>query len=90
MLGEEKKLEDIENYQENNMNKKGLYHKYNVQRADGKKEAYQDYFVLKLNSKNKYELDALEAYARSCRKDIPELALDLLEKVAYYRGKSGL
>ena len=80
-------------------NKKGLYNKYKVERTDGKFdgrvylgrgddpafETPADYFVLKLNSGNAYELDALEAYAKSCKKDLPLLAGDLFEKVLKYR-----
>ena len=73
---------------------KGLINKYEVRRVDGKNddnyyrgELYKkaDYFVLKLNSGNKYEIDALEAYAESCKDDLPLLSRDLFRKTLNYR-----
>ncbi len=84
------------------MNKKqGLYKKYRVERIDGKSDVHiilgrgddmpieilPDYFILKLNSGNPYEIDALETYALSCEKKLPMLAKDLFKKVIFYRKK---
>lgn len=83
----------------------GLFLKYRVERIDGKSDSrdlntrhpdqppiwdHPDYFVLKLNSGNKYEIDAIEAYAHSCQKDLPHLAADLLKKVIHYRKRFNL
>lgn len=73
---------------------KGLFNKYKIERVDGKNDGVNvgrghvepaDYFILKLNSGNKYEIEALEAYARSCKNDLPLLSRDLFEKAAHYR-----
>ncbi len=62
---------------------KGIHKKYEVTRTDGssKPGAKHDdcaYFVLDLNC-DEHALVALEAYAKSCRKDKPELAADIDE-----------
>lgn len=59
----------------------GLYGKYRVERNDGSSEPggkHEDcvYFVLDLDH-DKHARAALAAYAESCRKEYPMLALDL-------------
>lgn len=66
---------------------KGLYQKFTVTRTDGssrkgKKHARCEYFVLDLKH-DKFAVPALQAYARACRKEYPELSKDLLEKVDF-------
>lgn len=64
--------------------KRGLYGKFSViKRADGghrkgRKHEKCPYFVLDLEH-DKHAKAALKAYAKSCAKEYPELAKDLLE-----------
>lgn len=77
------------------MDKQTLYDKYTVTRNDGEDDygAYggrgeyppADYFILKLNSGYNYDLDALEAYAESCKNEMPKLSYELLKKVNFHR-----
>lgn len=62
---------------------RGLYRKYKVSRTDGSSRPGEqhdgcEYFVLDLEH-DKHAKAALRAYAKSCRKEFPELAKDLLE-----------
>ena len=64
----------------------GLYPKFAVTRTDGRdapgeKHHGADYFVLDL-SDDPHALPAIAAYAESCRVDYPQLADDLLRKIA--------
>lgn len=70
---------------------KGLYHKFIVTRTDGSsrkggKHEHCEYYVLDLNH-DKHAIPALEAYAASCRAEYPQLADDLLDKVAEIKGE---
>ena len=61
--------------------KKGLYEKYKVSRADGQSEPGRkhekcSYFVLDLNC-DPHAYAAILAYAESCRMRYPALAADL-------------
>lgn len=61
---------------------RGLYQKFRVERTDGKSEPGEKhhgckYFVLDLDH-DPHAMAALEAYARSCRKQYPKLAEDIL------------
>lgn len=61
--------------------KRGLYGKYSVERADGRSchgEKHEDcrYFVLDLVH-DKHAIPAILAYAKSCEADYPALAKDL-------------
>ena len=71
-------------------NKRGLYHKYNVYRADGREDPNAEYFVLRL--------DRNDVWGQSCRdamlylvsmppiqSSYPQLAADIKEKY----GKKG-
>lgn len=63
--------------------KRGLYGKYKVERNDGGsapggKHERCEYFVLDLEH-DKHAKAALKAYAESCKKEFPQLALDLLD-----------
>jgi hypothetical protein len=63
------------------MKKDGIYGKFIVTRTDGKSEKGGrhdgcSYFVLDLNH-DPHAKAAIEAYAQSCKKDLPELARDL-------------
>jgi hypothetical protein len=62
--------------------KQGVYRKYYVKRLRdrAKKHVNCEYFVLDLRH-DPHSKAALIAYAKSCKKDFPELASDLLEKV---------
>ena len=67
---------------------RGLYNKFRVSRLDrssqrGRKHHNCDYFVLDLNH-DPHAIAALKAYAKSCRKDYPELAADLDQKVVFH------
>jgi hypothetical protein len=69
--------------------KKGLLHKFNVQRVDGSdapggKHYGCEYFTLDLTH-DKHALAALSAYAKSCESEYPMLAADLRSKVAAKR-----
>lgn len=71
----------------------GVHHKYLVKRTDGKdapgqRHEHCAYFVLDLHC-DEHALAALKAYARSCKKDNPELAADLLEIVDAERPRCG-
>lgn len=71
---------------------KGLYHKFKVERTDGKSEPGKKhhgcfYFVLDVDH-DPHALAALRAYATSCRAEYPHLAKDL-ETVIVARLKSG-
>jgi hypothetical protein len=62
---------------------RGLYKKYDVKRTDGStdpggKHSRCPYFVLDLEH-DKHAKAAFRAYAKSCKKEFPELARDLLE-----------
>lgn len=64
-----------------NDQKRGLYQKYDVARADGSskpggKHENCDFFVLDLEH-DKHARAAIKAYAKSCAKEFPELAKDL-------------
>ncbi len=61
--------------------KRGLYHKFTIERADGSSErggkhARCKYFVLDLTH-DRFAMEALRAYADACREQFPALALDL-------------
>ena len=65
----------------------GLYGKFIVTRTDGKSEPGQkhdgcDYFVLDLTH-DPFALHALDAYARWCQQEYPQLARDLRNKLDY-------
>ena len=60
---------------------RGLYRKYKITRTDGghragRKHEHCAYFVLDL-AHDPYALEALKAYARACRKELPSLADDI-------------
>jgi hypothetical protein len=64
---------------------RGLYHKFNVERTDGSsapggKHHGCEYFVLDLTH-DKHAKAALHAYARSCLREYPALADDLLATI---------
>jgi formylglycine-generating enzyme required for sulfatase activity len=72
---------------ENNMNdqKRGLYGKFAVVRADGRdgpgeKHEHCEHFVLDLDH-DKHALPAIAAYVNSCKDEFPQLAADLRAKV---------
>ena len=70
---------------------KGLYHKFNVTRTDGSSEPggkheHCRYFVLDLDH-DPHAASALDAYARSCRKDFPVLADDLFDQAHAIRAR---
>ncbi len=63
--------------------KRGLYRKYKVSRTDGSSKPGEkhdgcEYFVLDLEH-DKHAKAALKAYAKSCAREFPALAKDLLE-----------
>jgi hypothetical protein len=65
--------------------KMGLYHKFNVARADGSsaaggRHADCDYFVLDLTH-DQHAKSALAAYVAVCAQDYPQLATDLRDKL---------
>jgi hypothetical protein len=65
--------------------RRGLYGKFTVIRNDGRsapgeKHEKCEYFVLDLEH-DKHARAALKAYAASCKRDYPELAKDLREKL---------
>jgi hypothetical protein len=71
---------------------RGLYHKFNVERADGSSEPGGkhhgcEYFVLDLTH-DKHAPAALHAYARSCLREYPALADDLFAKLDKLKGKT--
>lgn len=60
---------------------RGIYRKYEVKRTDGSSGpgGYHEhcaYFVLDLEH-DPYAIPALKAYAKACKKKLPELARDL-------------
>jgi len=64
---------------------KGIYHKFDVIRTDGKSEVNQkhyrcDYFVIDIVH-DKYASAALYAYANECEKEYPLLANDLRKRI---------
>lgn len=64
---------------------KGLYHKFDVTRVDGSSEPGGkhdgcDYFVLDLTH-DQHAVAAIRAYAQSCEKDYPLLAVDLIRRI---------
>jgi hypothetical protein len=64
----------------------GLYEKYTVRRTDGRSNEGEKhhrcrYFVLDLTH-DPFASPALEAYAKACRGEFPQLADDLEEDVA--------
>jgi hypothetical protein len=68
----------------NDDTQRGLYHKFNVNRTDGKDapggtHEGDEYFVLNL-TKDKYALRALRVYATACQVEYPALAADLFAK----------
>lgn len=63
---------------------RGLYHKFNIERTDGAsapggKHEGCEYFILDLTH-DKHAIAAILAYAKSCRKEYPKLADDLIER----------
>lgn len=71
-----------------NINRKDgkLYHKFNVERTDGRSAPGQDhhgcdYFVLDLTH-DKFSRAALLAYAGACEAEFPMLAADIRRKLA--------
>lgn len=64
--------------------KKGLYGKYNITKADGTEcDPDADYFVLRLD-KDKHAREAVLAYADSVEVENPILARDIRDKVKHY------
>ena len=66
--------------------KKGVIHKYDVQRTDGSskpgsKHEHCAYFVLDLDH-DEFAIPALEAYAAACKTKFPVLASDLEDILA--------
>lgn len=63
----------------------GLYQKYQVERLNDSAGKHRDceYFVLDLVH-DKFAIAALFTYAHHCKKEFPELALDLNEKATAY------
>lgn len=66
--------------------REGLHDKFIVKRADGSSDVGGkhfdcDYFVLDLVH-DRHARSAILAYAASCRADFPELAIDLLSRLA--------
>lgn len=60
---------------------KGIYKKFEVTRTDGKSapgEKHHDceYFVIDITH-DPYAIQALQAYAKACKKEYPKLASDL-------------
>ena len=63
------------------MSKKGLYHKYNVTRTDGRDKNGEKhygcaYFVLDLTH-DEHAIPALQAYAASVKTENPQLAIEI-------------
>lgn len=64
--------------------KKGLYGKYHITKADGTPcDAYADYFVLRLD-KDKHARKAMLAYADSIEPENRTLAKDIRDRVKHY------
>lgn len=62
---------------ENNSEKKGLYGKYKIEKADGRPvDPGAIYFTLRLDT-DRHARAAIRAYIESCKDDQPELAKDL-------------
>ena len=64
---------------------RGLYHKFNTQRTDGRDAVGEkhfgcDYFVLDLTH-DVHAWPALRAYVRSCTLEYPRLAAELTTKI---------
>jgi len=60
------------------MRPKGLYKKYNITKTDGMPvDQEAEYFVLRLDT-DRYARTAAKSYARACRFEDRQLALDLL------------
>jgi hypothetical protein len=61
---------------------RGLYHKYDVVRADGRQHLHEgcDYFVLDLTH-DEFARGAIKAYADACEEKFPALAQDLRVKL---------
>jgi len=65
--------------------KRGLYDKFTVTRNDNKARHNDcEYFVLDWRH-DKHALAAIAAYIKSCRKEYPALAADLLRKLEHYK-----
>lgn len=67
---------------------RGLYGKYSVQRTDGQdqpncKHHLCSLFVLDVTH-DKHAIPAIRAYIDSCRKEYPELAIDLMQLLHKY------
>jgi hypothetical protein len=68
-------------------NKKGLYDKYIVTKANGQPtDPKADYFVLRLD-RDKHALRALEEYIYAISYDNKRLADELWKKLEYYKNK---
>lgn len=64
--------------------KRGLYHKYNVERTDG--QLVGDCFVMEFKDENTWL--ALRLYAKTVEPDYPLLAKDIVDRVNYYEARS--
>jgi hypothetical protein len=65
---------------------RGIYHKFNIERTDGKSKPGEkhfgcEYWVLDLTH-DPYALWALEAYASACQREYPLLYVDLQRRIA--------
>jgi len=59
------------------MNKKGLYGKYRIEKADGTPvDPRAIYFTLRIDT-DPFARAAIRAYVNACRGQVPELARDL-------------
>jgi hypothetical protein len=65
--------------------KVGIYDKYVISKRSGMIDPGAEYFVLRIDSDHHARI-ALKAYAESIRNDNPNLAFDLLAKIARHEG----
>ena len=70
---------------------KGIYNNFRIERTDGKSAPGEkhdgcEYFVLDLDH-DPYAAAALEAYAVACRKEYPQLSLELMATSGAFRRK---
>ena len=61
----------------NNVDKRGLYGKYTIEKSDGSRvDPNAVYFTLRIDT-DPYARAAVRAYIEACREEQPELARDL-------------
>lgn len=66
----------------------GMFHKFDIRRTDGSsdpggKHEHCRYFVLDLDH-DKHSVDAMRAYAVSCKQSHPQLSADILAQLHTY------